>query len=124
MTESQSGWLRQVDGATSPGNLQHRWPSSARIQEFVAIDDAIPPPQEETNSSRRGRISERIPRPRRRSASPVQNPGSRLSYVPASTHVSVEDYRERGLDYLPVGWERVPPDNERFAPVLVRPSRR
>jgi hypothetical protein len=124
MTESPGGWLRQVDGARSPGGLRRRWPSSARIQEYVTVDDTLPLPLEEVSSSRRGRISERIPRPRRRSASPLQNPTGRLSYVTASTHGSLDDFRERRSDYLPTGWERAVSHNERIAPVLVRPSRR
>lgn len=106
--EPERGQLGQIDGVGSLHDLSDHSPSQRPVQGLVAIPDSVRLSRRDAYTLPHERTSERIAHLRRRSASPAQNPRTRMSYVPAMPQAYLPHQPKEFAEYIPVEWDRRP----------------
>jgi hypothetical protein len=114
--KSPNGQLQQYDGTGSSHDLSHQLPPRRFVQGFSAVDDSVPVLRE--------RVAGRDHPSRRRSASPVQDSRTHVTYVPALSQRYLQRQQEGPQEYGSMDSDRVSLRGKRFEPVLVRPTPR
>lgn len=122
-SESESGLLRQFDGADSSRNLSHHLLSPRVVSDFLSMNESLSLPREHEYPQTSEKVLQRIPPPPRRSASPDQYPRGRVSYVPVSSELQYRQH-PRPVEHLRMDVDPVPQRGERQETVLVRPNQR
>ena len=124
MIESGNGHLRHLDGAEPSRALSYHLPSPRVIQDSFATADSAPLSRVPDYRLAHGREAERVRTLRRRSASPADNPGERVSYMSTLSEPQIQRQHGRMSDYLPADRSLRAERSERLDPRLVRPPQR
>lgn len=119
---SRKGSQRPFARSELSSDSSHHFPSKGLVRDSLVVDDPVSLVRDNEYRLTRERAAGRDHPLRRRSASPLQNPRSRLSYDVPSPRSHLQGRYEKPVEYVSVAWDRLAQRGERVEPVGVVPT--